>query len=212
VVARSPRWLSFVPTALVVLRALCGPVLLGAVAGGAGPWVLVTLLTVAFLSDVFDGIIARRLGVATALLRRADSIVDTGFYVCATVALIWRSPAVIKAHVPGLVALASLELARWAVERLRYGRLASYHMWSAKVWGVALWLGFSEAFLTGRPGPLLQAAIVTGILADAEGLATSLVLSTWQHDVATIWHAAQIERRRSHGGPRASARPNGAGA
>lgn len=40
----------------------------------------------------------------------------------------------------------------------------------------------------------MQAAVATGILADAEGLAASLVLSTWQHDIRTAWHALQIER------------------
>lgn len=189
---RSPA--TRVPAALVALRAVCGPVLLAAAVAGADPRLLVALLTVAFLSDVFDGIVARRLGVATEGLRRADTIVDTAFYVCAAVALWRRAPSVIEAHVAGITVLVSIELLRWGIERWRYGRLASYHMWSAKAWGITLWLGFSEAFLTGRPGPLMQAAVATGILADTEGLLATLVLSTWQHDIRTAWHALQIER------------------
>jgi phosphatidylglycerophosphate synthase len=34
---------------------------------------------VAFLSDIFDGILARRLGVATANLRRLDSAADSAY-------------------------------------------------------------------------------------------------------------------------------------
>ena len=117
-----------VPAALVILRAVCGPVLLAAAAAGWSPWLLASLVTVAFISDVFDGIIARRLGVATEGLRRADSIVDTAFYICATLALLLRASSVIEAHIVGVVVLVSLELVRWAVERVRYGRLASYHM------------------------------------------------------------------------------------
>ena len=183
-----------VPAALVALRAVCGPVLLCAAIAGANPRFLVALVSVAFLSDVFDGIVARRLGVATEGLRRADTLVDTAFYLCAAVALWRRAPSVIEAHVAGVATLVGLELARWALERWRYGRLASYHMWSAKAWGITLWLGFSEAFLTGLPGPLMQAAVAMGILADAEGLVATLVLSTWQHDIRTAWHALQIER------------------
>ncbi len=186
-----------IPSVLVGLRALCGPVLLVAAAAREPAWLLVTLLTVAFVSDVFDGIIARRLGVATENLRRADTIVDTAFYLCAGVALFLRAPSVIKAHLAGIAAIVGLEVARWALERIRYGRLASYHMWSAKAWGITLWLGFSEAFLTGRPGPFIQAAVVMGIVADAEGLLASSVLSTWQHDIRTIWDAVQIERRET---------------
>ena len=183
-----------VPAALVVLRALCAPALLVIAAGGGAGELLVVLLTLAFLSDVFDGIIARRIGVATEKLRRADTIVDTGFYVCAAVVLCVRAPGVIAAYAVGIVAVVGLEVARWVLERMKYGRLASYHMWSAKAWGITLWLGFSEAFLTGPPGPFIPAAVVMGIIADVEGLLASLVLSTWRHDIRTIWHALQIER------------------
>jgi phosphatidylglycerophosphate synthase len=178
----------------VTLRALCGPALLVLATAGAPGSGLAALITLAFLSDVFDGIIARRLGVASERLRRADTMVDTAFYVCATVALIVRAPTVLQAHMAGIATVVALELARWAVDRVRYGRMAAYHMWSAKAWGITLWLGFCEALVTGRPGPLFQAAVVTGILADAEGLAASLVLSSWRHDVPTLWHALRIER------------------
>ena len=57
-----------------------------------------------------------------------------------------------------------------------------------------MWLGFSEAFLTGRPGPFIQAAVVMGIVADAEGLLASLILSTWHHDIRTLWDAMRIEK------------------
>ena len=45
-------------------------------------------LIAAFLSDVFDGILARRLGVATPTLRRLDSIADSVFYLAAVFAAI----------------------------------------------------------------------------------------------------------------------------
>ena len=182
-----------VPAALIMSRAICGPVLVVAASTEASPWFLAGLVTFAFVSDVFDGIIARRLGVATALLRRADTIVDTVFYACAVLALLLRWPSVLNAHLVGLGLIVSLEFVRWVIERQRYGRLASYHMWSAKVWGITLWLGFCEAFLTAQTGPFMQAAVVMGVVADCEGLMASLVLSSWQHDIRTVWHAVRLE-------------------
>lgn len=181
------------PAVLILIRAICGPALVAAAAAEASPWLLAGLVTLAFVSDVFDGIIARRLGVATELLRRADTIIDTAFYACATLALLLRSPSVLSAHWVGLGLIVSLELVRWVIEQQRYGRLASYHMWSAKVWGITLWLGFCEAFLTGQAGPFMQAAVVMGVVADCEGLTASLVLSSWQHDIRTVWHAVRLE-------------------
>ena len=183
-----------IPAALVLLRALCGPALVGVVVAGGSGRVAAVLVTVAFLSDVFDGIIARRIGVATERLRRADTLADTAFYACAAVALYARAPGVLRANAAGLAVLLALEVGRLALERRKYGRLASYHMWSAKAWGIALWLGFSEAFLTQRAGPLFTAAVVVGVVADLEGLAASLVLSTWRHDIRTVWEAVQVER------------------
>jgi phosphatidylglycerophosphate synthase len=62
-----------IPVLLVATRFLLGPILLFlATQGATGGWFLLGI-TAAFLSDVFDGIIARRLGVATERLRVADS-------------------------------------------------------------------------------------------------------------------------------------------
>ena len=47
------------------------------------------VLVLGFTSDVYDGIVARRFGVATAGLRRLDSGVDTVFYLAAAFCL-WR--------------------------------------------------------------------------------------------------------------------------
>lgn len=184
------------PAALVAIRALCGPVLLAAVLAAWPGAVAAGLVTLAFVSDVADGILARRIGVATEALRRADSIVDVVFYACAFAALVARYPEAVRAHAVGIGAVVALEVARAVLERAKFGRLAAYHMMSAKAWGIALWLGFCEVFLTGGGGILFETAIVLGIVADTEGLAASIVLSTWRHDVPSLWHAVRIERDR----------------
>ena len=64
------------PWAMATGRALLGPVL---IAGEACNWsglALAWLVVTALLSDIFDGILARRYGVATPALRRYDSIAD----------------------------------------------------------------------------------------------------------------------------------------
>jgi hypothetical protein len=54
--------------------------------------------------------------------------------------------------------------------------------------------GFTEAFLTGEPGPLFQIAIIVGIVADIEGFAASMILSKWHHDIPHIWKAVSIQK------------------
>lgn len=182
--------------ALLVFRAIAGPALVVAAIAGAPGIVLAGILVLGFVSDVFDGVIARRLGIATEGLRSADSVIDTIFYISAVIALVIHAPGVIGANTTGIAIVIILEVARQVLERIKYGRMAAYHMWTAKAWGVALAIGFSEAFITGAPGPLFRIAIIVGIIADLEGFAGSLILSSWHHDVPSLWHAITIEKSR----------------
>ena len=65
--------MKFIPGILVALRAAIAPFLLwDAIDGTISVWFIIGYL-VGFFSDIFDGVIARRIGVSTAQLRQADS-------------------------------------------------------------------------------------------------------------------------------------------
>lgn len=189
------------PALLVTLRAVLGPVILFAGLRHS-PWGWpVAILVVAFLSDVFDGIIARRLGVATERLRLADSCVDIGFYLCVASACLLGYPEVWRQHRTGILLVAALEAGRWGFDLVKFGRIASYHMWSAKLWGILLFLGFGEVFARGGAGVLFTAMIVVGVVNEAEGLLASLILPWWRHDVPSVWHAWALRRSGVAGSP-----------
>ena len=92
-----PSW-NRVPGVLVVLRMTLGPALVAETLCGAGRGLLVTTLTAAFLSDVFDGVIARRLQVVTGKLRTADSVVDRLYFACVALSVWLAHPDVIRAY------------------------------------------------------------------------------------------------------------------
>jgi CDP-diacylglycerol--glycerol-3-phosphate 3-phosphatidyltransferase len=149
-------------------------------------------LVTAFLSDVFDGVVARRLGIATPNLRRLDSIADSLFYVGALFAAWYLHPQALVAHRTALVVLALLEIARYAFDLRKFGREASYHMWSSKLWGLALFAGFFSILALGRSGWAVALAVWLGIVADIEGLAISALLRRWRNDVPSIVHALRL--------------------
>ncbi len=197
------------PLALTAARAAAGPVLLAVatVPAHASPAILVALLVLAFVSDVLDGVIARRLGIATATLRRLDSVADSIFYVCAA-AVAWRlHPQALTDRLVPLSVLVALELARYVVDYARYRREASYHMWSSKAWGACLFIGFVALLGFGHTGGLVSLAVYAGIAADLEGLAISLVLDEWHHDVPTVFHALRLRRDARRRGPPAAPPP-----
>jgi phosphatidylglycerophosphate synthase len=177
------------PILLTALRAGLAPVLVVLAHGPPARGAFAICLTAGFLSDVFDGILARRLGVATSALRRLDSIADTIFYVGALYAL-WRiSPGAILARAPALAVLVVLEAIRYGFDWLKFRREASYHMWSSKAWGIALFGAFLSLLGLGRDGVIVDVAIYVGIAADLEGLAISWILPRWRSDVPTFVHA-----------------------
>jgi phosphatidylglycerophosphate synthase len=188
----SARHFRQAPILLTALRGVLGPFVIACAYLRPDPTLLACCVVVAFLSDVFDGIIARRLGVATANLRRLDSIADSVFYLCALWAVWVLHPGIILANAAPLLVLAAVEGARYLLDVWKFGREASYHMWSSKAWGIALCVAFVAAFATEEPGLLPLLAIGIGVIADAEGLLISLTLRSWRHDVPTIFHALRI--------------------
>lgn len=179
---------ALVPPALVGLRFALGPVVYVAIAHQAPAAVVVTLLTAGFCSDVFDGVIARRLGTATPALRKADSYVDICYYAWVAAAAWLAAPGVIAAYAWPLVGLAVLQLLCWGLDVAKYGRIATYHAYSAKAWGIALFLVSAAVLGFRTDGPFVWLMIAAGVVSLLEGIAMTWVLPSWTHDV---WHLGQ---------------------
>lgn len=182
---RRTRGLAF---GLTSLRLALGPafVLIG-ILTVRGP-ISALLLATGFLSDFFDGVVARRAGVDSAALRRYDSATDTVFYLGAAFAA-WRlHPDALRAHFTGIVIVLATQVLDHVVEIAKFGREAAYHAWTAKLWGVMLAVALFTLFATGSDA-LLGVAILCGLVSNLENLAITLVLRSWRHDVPSIVHA-----------------------
>jgi len=159
--------------------------------GSAGlPYVVVCLL--AFASDYFDGVLARRFGVDSASVRRYDSATDTVFFLCAAWSAWHLHADLLRPYLWPAAAVVALEIARYAVDLGKFRREAAYHAWSAKAWGLSLVVALVALLGFGRAAPWVPLAIGLGVIADLEGLAMSLVLPTWEYDVKSLWHAWRI--------------------
>ena len=185
---------SWVPVTLTTIRFLLGPaVVVLAWNNLPGAWIAGCAL-IAIVSDIYDGIIARRLRIETALLRRYDSVADTVFYLAIAWAA-WRLyPQAIRDNAAILIGVFTLEIARYVFDFAKFHREASYHMFSSKLWGLVLGAATMALFALGTSGWLLRVALILGIVCNAEGLAISMVLPQWTHDVPSIAHALRLRR------------------
>ena len=183
------------PWALVWLRLLLAPAMLLLARYWPEPLAFGACLVLAFLSDIFDGVLARRWGSVTPALRRVDSLVDTLFCLAALGAVWIRHPETVRDAAVLLGVLLALEALRYVVDWAKFGREASYHMWSARLWAAVLYTAFFMVLVEGQGGAWVTAALLLGIVSDLEGLAVSLLLPEWRHDVPSLVHALRLRQQ-----------------
>jgi CDP-diacylglycerol--glycerol-3-phosphate 3-phosphatidyltransferase len=181
---------------LTLVRLALAPAFVACVTHGVRGWILAAMLLAGFVSDVLDGVVARRYGAITPFLRRLDSSVDTIFYLAVAYSAWILFPAAVRALVVPIAIVIAGEAANYAAALLKFGREASYHAWSAKVWGFLLFLALMYLFALNSAA-LLPIALAAGILAQCEGLAITFILPTWRHDVPSFWHARHLRDEES---------------
>jgi CDP-diacylglycerol--glycerol-3-phosphate 3-phosphatidyltransferase len=165
-----------------------------AIDGSTSVWFVIGY-AIAFLSDILDGVMARRVGVSTAELRQADSFADVCLYLAVYLSawLAYRD-LIVQMWIPILAAVVAQGV--WLVVNLvKYGKPASYHTYSARVWGVTLAIATVALFGFNQAGVWIWVAAIVGVLHSLEEIAMTLVLPQWQHDVWSIFHALELRKQ-----------------
>jgi CDP-diacylglycerol--glycerol-3-phosphate 3-phosphatidyltransferase len=118
---------TYVPWMLIALRALL-PLPIWWIAHIDAPGILAAIcIFIAALSDVYDGVIARKTGSSTPLLRRADSVVDLFFLVSTiTIFVITHSPVGI-AEYSAIALMFLMSISGHAIALIRFKHNAAVH-------------------------------------------------------------------------------------
>jgi CDP-diacylglycerol--glycerol-3-phosphate 3-phosphatidyltransferase len=187
-------WQVRVPWMLVGFRLALAPLFpLGGWLGAPG-WFFVAVLVAGIVSDIYDGVLARRWGTSTPPLRRADGNVDTVFYSSAglTAAVLHRGE--VAPWLWPLAIMFAFMVAQNVVNIVKYGRQPSYHMYSGKMWGIALVVALGCVFLSGPLDWSMEIMIALAIYNSSEDIIASLVLPEPMTDIPTMFHAVAIAR------------------
>jgi CDP-diacylglycerol--glycerol-3-phosphate 3-phosphatidyltransferase len=126
------------PFALTTLRLLLGPVALLCALTHLSRWIFIPILISGTLSDIFDGILARRFGVATSSLRRYDSVTDVIYYLFILVAALLLCKTVIMQNWFLIVLILVSETSCILVSYARFGKYPATHSYMAKFYGLCL--------------------------------------------------------------------------
>ncbi len=184
-----------IPGLLVAFRATLGPIMILISLRWKSGIPLTVCIAMALLSDVFDGVLARRWGVATETLRRWDTRVDTFFYACVLGAVLLRYPAAVEQRWALIAGLMIAEVLQHVFAAIKYGRHASYHSVLSKIWGLMMAATMIALLGFGVNNWFLDLVLGWGILCNLQGLAMTLLLPTWQHDVLALFHAVHLRKK-----------------
>jgi CDP-diacylglycerol--glycerol-3-phosphate 3-phosphatidyltransferase len=156
-------------------------------------WEFILGYVLAVLSDIFDGIIARRLKVSTAQLRQADSWADIGLYLCIAISTWLVYPQVVlDFQIPLLIAIAA-QLTLFATSLIKFRKFPSFHTYTAKVWGITLLIATMALFGFGY-APTLWLVIALCLINSLEEIVMTLLLPEWQCDILSVFHALALRQ------------------
>jgi phosphatidylglycerophosphate synthase len=162
------------PLLLVNLRLLLVPPLWALALAGMQRALAVGLL-VAVLTDMLDGMAARRLGQSSEALARFDSLADKVLTLSVLAWLLLLHPAILAENAALALVALLLAVASWLAGLLRHGRVTGLHLRLARFAGLIQAIFVLHTFWQGAYSPLLF-TLAAGLwcLAAAEELLVQL--------------------------------------
>lgn len=151
-------------------------------------------LVLGVLTDVFDGIIARKLEISTQTLRRLDSSIDQIFFFCTVAATYIQCPNFYANNFIKIVTLVASELLIYLVYFIKFKKEIATHSIGAKIWTLTLLILFIEILATCESTFWFELSFWLGILTRIEILSIILVLKHWTNDVPSIFHALKLRK------------------
>ena len=191
--------MTHIPKALIFLRLAIGVIILilGSLRIDHFEVIGVLLFVVGLLTDIFDGIIARRLGVSTRHLRRLDSTVDQLFFVMVAIATFIKCRQFFYQNKVQLIILLSTEALTYLICFLKFKKEIATHSISSKIWTLILFATIIQILTTCKSSALFQVCFYTGVITRIEIIGIILVLRVWSNDIPTIYHAFLIRQGKA---------------
>lgn len=188
------KTMRFVPLALTTLRLILGPMALTVAMSGGPRWTYLLILVTATLSDIFDGILARSLGVATPALRRYDSITDLIFYLF-VLDVAWKlNRTLLIQNWPWLTSILVSEAAVIVFCLAKFGKYPSTHSYLAKCFGLCLLAALIAVLVFNAGSWTIVSLAIIALITNTEILVIHLLMSDAPVDVKSVFKLPRVQR------------------
>ena len=155
---------------------------------------MVSLIVVGIVTDIFDGIIARKLSISTLKLRRMDSLIDQIFWICSLAASVIVCTQFFKENSTKLIIILSAESLTYVISYLKFRKEVVTHAIFSKIWTLTIMAALIEVILNCSWGVLFDICFYVGVLSRLEIIAILLVLKEWSNDVPSLYHAFMLRQ------------------
>lgn len=161
----------------------------------SAPVMIVGLMTAGLLTDIFDGIIARRLGVATEKLRVWDSNVDQFFWIVILFSVFILHASFFMENYLVIMAIVVLEAVAYMISFLKFNRPIATHSYMAKIWTLTLFAFLVDLTLHAKSNLLFWICAIMGIVSRVEIILIIALLKKWAPDVPSVFSVRGINKK-----------------
>ena len=184
------------PLGLILFRFLLAPVILGLAyfIGENSKLVILILMYLGLISDILDGIIARKQNLSSARLRRLDSQTDMIFWLSIGISTWILYPQLINDNHLAIWAILAMEISVYVISILKFKRETCTHAFLSKLWGITLLIAFTSLIGFNHAGLPFSAAIIMGLISHIDRILITLILPKWTHDIPSAYHAYLIRK------------------
>ena len=181
------------PNVISAFRIVCVPVVLVLAWNGESRAFLV-LFGVGLLSDVVDGVLARRLGQVTDLGARLDQWGDFALWAALPLGVWWLWPHIVAREATYVILSVGCMLLPTAIAYAKYGAVPGYHTWSVKLGAILMGIG-AALLLVFDIAWAFRAAALFQLVCAVDELGITYVSPACRNDVPSVFHA--VRERRS---------------
>lgn len=188
-----------IPYLLILLRFLSAIAILylGYFTGEKSRTPIVILMYFGLLTDIFDGIIARKVGVSSEKLRRLDSQTDLVFWLSIGFSTYWLNPEIIQDHWKSISLIFGMEALCNIISFWKFGKETCTHAWLSKIWGLSLLIAFTFLIGFSTASWAFYLCLILGLISHIDVILIILILPKWQFDVPSSYHAWKIRQGKS---------------
>ena len=155
--------------------------------------IVLSLMYLGLLTDVFDGIIARKLNISTVNFRVLDTAFDLLFYFSILFFIITINHHVFSENKIFILIILTLEALMYFISLVRFGKLPSPHAILSKFWGLYIIIEFTLLICQIRGNHFLVSLII-GMFVHLDRVVIYILLRNWEHDIPSSYHALLIRQ------------------